>query len=85
MDRKIKQNKDGSITVTVSGRDNAKFWTFAEQERAEWESKGYVLTYLEEGGNNFHDGILTSFVNIFRVMFGMQEKHDPVVKMTFAK
>lgn len=85
MTKKVKQNKDGSVTVILNGRDNAAFWTAADRELAEWVNKGYTLTYVEKGGNTFKDGILTSFTNLFRTLFGMSEKHDPVVKMTFAK
>lgn len=85
MTRKVKHNKDNSVTITLNGRNNAAFWTAVDREAAQWASEGYTLTYIEKGGNYFKDGILTSLLNMFRTLFGMQEKHDPVVKLTFAK
>lgn len=85
MTRKVKHNKDNSVTVTLNGRDNAAFWTAVDREAVQWASEGYTLTYIEKGGNYFKDGILTSLLNMFRVMVGMREIHDPVVRLTFAK
>lgn len=85
MKKKVKTNRDGSVTVTLNGRDNAAFWTAVEQEATTWENQGYVLTYIEKGGNYFKDGILTSLLNMIRPILGKDAVHDPVVKMTFSK
>lgn len=85
MSKKVKVSKDGAVTITMNGRDNEKFWSAVDVECAKWQNEGYVLTYIEKGGNFFKDGILTSLENMLRMLFGMREKHDPVVKMTFRK
>lgn len=85
MKRKAKTNRDGSVTITLNGRNNAAFWTAVEREAMEWENQGYVLTYIEKGGNYFKDGILTSLLNLIRPLLGKDAIHDPQVKMTFSK
>lgn len=85
MTRKVKINKDNSVTVTMSGRDNAEFWVAVDREKNEWFNKGYRLVFVEKGGNTFQDGILTSLLNFIRQIIGRSVIHDPVVIMTFAK
>lgn len=85
MSRKEKVNKDGSITVTLNGRDNAKFWAAVDAEAAQWIGNGYDLVHIEKGGNLFKDSFITTLLNMFRTILGKEDIHDPIVKMTFAK
>lgn len=85
MTKKVKHNRDNSVTVVLNGRNNAAFWIAVDKEAAQWTSQGYKLVYIEKGASYFKDGILTSLLNMFRTILGMREIHDPVVKLTFAK
>lgn len=86
MSRKVKINKDNTITVTLCGRDNTKFWTEVNKETSKWSNDGYELIHAEkEEGNSFKDGVITTLINLFRTLFGWANKHDPIVKLTFSK
>lgn len=85
MTKKVKFHRDNSVTVILNGRDNSAFWTAVDNTTEEWIGQGYRLTYVEKGANIFKDSILTSLRNMICPFFHMKEKHDPIVKLTFAK
>lgn len=85
MTKKVKVNRDNSVTVTMNGRDNAKFWVAVDRETDEWVQKGYKLVNVQKGGNLFQDGVLTTLLNMIKTVIGMRAVHDPVVIMTFVR
>ncbi len=85
MSKKVKYNKDKSVTVILNGRDKTSFWVEVDRETQQWIDKGYRLIDVVKGGNSFKDSILTSIINMFRMLLNMSEKHDPEVRLTFSK